>query len=235
MNPASPCFARISSGWSWPVRCTLHAASHAALLHGWQEWNRMLLRPNCILVAFPTVASLLISTPIWQHSTNFSKSDRHRGYFRASEPGVPQSGAPFTSLVWSGPCPEAVAREFERMGASAGRFTGLKLPSFCQITPVTDVPAKLIAEARLDIGEAETLALAIKVPAATILLDESAARAVAQELGILIGTLGLLLRAKQRGLVTEIAPLLRRLIVEGRFRVSPALVNATLQRAGELP
>jgi predicted nucleic acid-binding protein len=122
------------------------------------------------------------------------------------------------------------------MGASAGRFAGLKLPSFCQITPVADVPTKLISEARLDVGEAEALALAIKLKASAILLDEAAARTVAKELGIqVIGTLGLLQRAKQEGLVTEVAPLLRKLIVEGRFRVSPALVHATLQRAGELP
>jgi len=36
-------------------------------------------------------------------------------------------------------------------------------------------------------------------------------------------------------LIDEVAPLLRRFIVEGRFRVSPAQVHATLQRAGELP
>jgi predicted nucleic acid-binding protein len=88
----------------------------------------------------------------------------------------------------------------------------------------------------LDVGEAAALALAIKLKASAILLDEAAARTVAKELGIeVIGTLGLLLRAKQEGLVTEVAPLLRKLIVEGRFRVSPALVHATLQRAGELP
>lgn len=93
-----------------------------------------------------------------------------------------------------------------------------------------------MSEARLDAGEAEALALAIELKADAILLDESAARAVANELGMqVIGTLGLLLRAKQEGLVNEVAPLLRKLIVEGRFRVSPALVHATLQRAGEIP
>lgn len=132
--------------------------------------------------------------------------------------------------------PKAVAHEFVRMGASAGRFAGLQLPAFCQIVPVTEIPARLASEARLDAGEAEALALMIERKADAILLDESAARSVATELGIeVIGTLGLLLRAKQDALITEVAPLLRRLIVEGRFRVSPALVHATLQRAGELP
>jgi predicted nucleic acid-binding protein len=49
-----------------------------------------------------------------------------------------------------------------------------------------------------------------------------------------IGTLGILVRAKQAGLIDNIAPLLRRLIVDGRFRIAPALVRDALQKTGEL-
>ena len=132
--------------------------------------------------------------------------------------------------------PEAVAREFARLGTSVGRFARLQLPSFCQIASVTNIPTRLASEARLDAGETEALTLMIERKADAILLDESAARSVAKELGLeVIGTLGLLLRAKKCNLISEVAPLLRKLIVEGHFRVSPALVHATLQRAGELP
>ena len=132
--------------------------------------------------------------------------------------------------------PEAVVSEFERLAASSGRFSGLVLPVSCQATHVSNIPSHLVADARLDLGETEALALALELKADAVLLDEAAARSVCVKLGFtVIGTLGLLLRAKQDGVIAEVAPLLRRLIVEGRFRVSPALVHVTLQRAGELP
>src|SRR5687768_9361270 len=54
----------------------------------------------------------------------------------------------------------------------------------------------------LDAGEAEALALALDTSAELVLLDELRGRAVARTLGVrAIGTLGVLIEAKQRGLV----------------------------------
>ncbi|MFN0078401.1 MAG: DUF3368 domain-containing protein [Prosthecobacter sp.] len=132
--------------------------------------------------------------------------------------------------------PAAVAREFARLAASSGRFAGLTLPAFCQITSVNGIPAQIASDPRLDTGESEALTLALSIKADAVLLDEVAARDCASSLGIqVIGTLGLLVRAKQDGHIPLVAPLLRKLLVEGRFRASPALVHATLKRAGELP
>lgn len=132
--------------------------------------------------------------------------------------------------------PVAVAREFARLAASSGRFAGLSLPTFCQITPVSGIPAPIASDPRLDAGESEALAVALSIQADAVLLDELAGRDCAASLGIqTIGTLGLLVRAKQDGHIPLVAPLLRRLLVEASFRASPALVRATWQRAGELP
>jgi predicted nucleic acid-binding protein len=50
-------------------------------------------------------------------------------------------------------------------------------------------------------GEAEAIALAIEAGAARIVLDDKKARRIARELGVTVtGTVGVLLRAKQRGL-----------------------------------
>jgi hypothetical protein len=98
------------------------------------------------------------------------------------------------------------------------------------------IPRQIASVPRLDPGEAEALAVALEFPSCVLLLDEVAARAVAESFGIrVVGTLGLLVRAKKDGRIPQVAPVLRRLMVEGRFRVSPALVHATLKRAGELP
>ena len=130
---------------------------------------------------------------------------------------------------------EAVASEFARMGASSGRFSGLVIPAFCQHRLISCMPTNLAADARLDAGEAESLALALELHADGVLMDESAGRSAAASLGVTaIGTLGILVRAKQAGLIDNIAPLLRRLIVDGRFRIAPALVRDALQKTGEL-
>jgi len=134
--------------------------------------------------------------------------------------------------VW---IPEAVEREFIRLSASSGRFGGLKMPFCCQTKRISTVPSSLATDPRLDIGEAEAIALAIETKASAILLDESNGREAARALGFTIfGTLGLLITAKQRGLLPEISSSLRRLIVDGQFRISASLLREALTIAGEL-
>jgi predicted nucleic acid-binding protein len=131
--------------------------------------------------------------------------------------------------------PEAVAGEFHRLSMSRGRFAGLKFPVCCVVKSVPGIPSQIASSPRLDAGEAEAMALVLEYPESVLLLDEVAARAVAASFSLhVVGTLGLLIRAKNDGFIPQVAPLLRQLMVEGQFRVSPALVNATLKRAGEL-
>jgi predicted nucleic acid-binding protein len=64
-------------------------------------------------------------------------------------------------------------------------------------------------------GEAEAIILAEELHAEAILIDEAAGRAVAVQRGLRpIGVLGTLLRAKRRGLVPAVSPLLDRLQIE---------------------
>ena len=86
----------------------------------------------------------------------------------------------------------------------------------------------------LDLGESEALALALEINAEAILVDEMAGRTTATEIGVLaIGTLGILLRAKARGYVEEIRPLVQRLTDEVDFFVSDDLKRRVFERAGE--
>src|SRR3954451_1656909 len=76
----------------------------------------------------------------------------------------------------------------------------------------------------LDLGEAEAIALAEELHADLILMDELDGRETAEKLGIAVmGTLGILLRAKQQGLCQEIRPLMDRLQLEMNFFVAPSL------------
>jgi hypothetical protein len=82
-------------------------------------------------------------------------------------------------------------------------------------------------------GEAEVIALAQEVDAELVLLDERLARRHARRLGLkLTGTLGVLLKAKERGLVSAVAPLISDL-QRGGIWLSDALIEQTLRLAGE--
>jgi len=82
-------------------------------------------------------------------------------------------------------------------------------------------------------GEAEALAVALEHPGSTVLLDEKRARRFAAERGIaVIGTAGVVIRAKQRGLIPSVRPVLNDLLSTG-FRLSDSLYAGVLRRAGE--
>ncbi|MCB2261395.1 MAG: DUF3368 domain-containing protein [Candidatus Thiosymbion ectosymbiont of Robbea hypermnestra] len=85
----------------------------------------------------------------------------------------------------------------------------------------------------VDLGEAETIALGQEIPDCVLLLDDSQARKVAKRLNLrIIGTIGLLLRAKRMGLIGEIRPCIERLQSSGIY-IRQELINAVLAEAGE--
>jgi uncharacterized protein len=87
---------------------------------------------------------------------------------------------------------------------------------------------------RLDMGEVEALALALEVQADALLIDEAAGRRSARELGLrTMGVLGILVQAKECGLVPRIAPLLDRLQLELGFYIGAELRQRVLRAAGE--
>jgi uncharacterized protein len=87
-------------------------------------------------------------------------------------------------------------------------------------------------EEGLDAGElaAINLAMTLQCP---VLMDERLGRMAAQRRGLsVIGSAGLLLEAKQRGLIPAVAPILDQWRQAGYF-LSATVVEAVLKRAGE--
>ncbi len=83
-------------------------------------------------------------------------------------------------------------------------------------------------------GESEALCLCQQIDADVILLDDRRARLVARQLSLkAVGTLGILLLAKKRGLIPSVRPEIERLEQEVRFRIAPHLREEVLRTAGE--
>jgi len=95
------------------------------------------------------------------------------------------------------------------------------------------MPMYLQLIADLGLGESEVLALATNHPSALVILDDKLARRIAEMQGFrLTGTAGVLLRAKQKGFVPALKPVIERLL-DLDFRLKPDLVTATLELGGE--
>ncbi len=96
------------------------------------------------------------------------------------------------------------------------------------------VPADPLLQAQLDPGEAAVIALALERGLLPVLMDERKGRRVASLIYRLplIGTGGLLVAAKQRGLIGAVRPMLEGMQAGG-YHLGPALVAECLRRAGE--
>ena len=87
----------------------------------------------------------------------------------------------------------------------------------------------------LDAGEAASIALALEINADIILLDERDGRHAAQRLKLkTVGVIGVLLEAKNKGLINDIKPLLDRLRAEAGFYLHGTLYAFVLNQAGEM-
>ena len=120
--------------------------------------------------------------------------------------------------------PQAVAGEVRSVG---------DLPAFVSVRRLERELDATISLSMLGAGECESIALAREVSASHVLLDDLPARRLAGELGLsVIGTLGILLAAKRRGILPAIRPSLDLLVKHG-FRIAPTLFQAVLGKAGE--
>ena len=99
---------------------------------------------------------------------------------------------------------------------------------------VVRVEPILAVAAKIDIGEASTLALALEHSRSSlVLMDETIGRSYARALGLNVtGLVGVLLTAKREGLVPKVRPFLDRLR-KSSFRLSEAFLVRIIEEAGE--
>ena len=128
--------------------------------------------------------------------------------------------------------PTAVEQELQA-GRSAGHdvpdlnglgWIGIREPSANPTLPDAE---------KLGPGESDVLWLTLETADSAAVLDDGAARRAASQLGLrFTGTLGLLVDAKQLGLIEAVGPVLDDL-QRHKFHVSPVLRETILRAAGE--
>jgi predicted nucleic acid-binding protein len=110
---------------------------------------------------------------------------------------------------------------------------GQPLPEWVHIEAPKNIARKLQLNKLIDPGEASALALAYEIDCDYLILDDLEARKLAEKLGLQIkGTVGIIVLAKQQGIVQLIKPYLEKIQLTN-FRLSNKVVEKALKDAGE--
>lgn len=128
--------------------------------------------------------------------------------------------------------PYSVKEEIMAGGKQGIGVRELKASPWLKIEKVLDI-GKIELLYELEQGEAEVIVLAKEKEIKNVLIDEKIARQQAKILGLnVIGTLGILLKAKKKGLLSVIRPLIIRIRNNGIW-IKDEIVNGILKDAGE--
>lgn len=128
--------------------------------------------------------------------------------------------------------PEAVIREIQAGSDRDGAAD--KIKDFSSILQAEDRPVPdQIRSWDLGIGESQVLAHGLERPGAEVVLDDLAARRCARSLGLsMIGTLGIVILCRHRGVISAARPVIETLREAG-LRLKPALMDEALAKVGE--
>lgn len=110
---------------------------------------------------------------------------------------------------------------------------GKLLPGWIKVETIKDKFQQTLLEAEIDRGEASAIALAMQMTNPLLILDDSKARRIAAKLNIqFTGTLGVLLKAKEAGIIPALKPILEK-IQQTNFRFSKNVFLDILRAANE--
>ena len=125
--------------------------------------------------------------------------------------------------------PRAVWNEFT---AGENELETNKLKSFFR-ERVADISQTNNLLPIMDLGESEAIILYKELKADFLVIDDLKARQIAEELGVnCVGTLGILFKAKEKGLIKELRTLFIKLIENNRY-YSKTILNKLLDLSAE--
>lgn len=127
--------------------------------------------------------------------------------------------------------PKAVYQEVTAKDDAAGKIL-LNGADWLRIEEVQNKSDARIFSSRLHAGEVEVMLLAREQKADLLIIDDNAAKSTAKYLGMKVtGSLGVLLRAKQMGIIPDINDAMDQIILNG-FYVSEELRKHIILLAG---
>jgi len=130
--------------------------------------------------------------------------------------------------------PATVMREIAAGHSRDTAVAAVESSSRLRIVPDVEVSAA-VRSWRLDPGESQVLAMALQHGGCGVVIDDRAARRCASRASVpMIGTIGLVALARQRGTLKAAAPIYRALRDAGLF-LAPALIKAVLAQFDEEP
>ncbi len=110
---------------------------------------------------------------------------------------------------------------------------GEKLPEWVEIKDVKDRYRQKLLEMQIDKGESSAITLALETSDSTLILDDYKARRIAEQLGLFYtGTVGVIIKAKLKGLIPSIKPFPEK-IRQTDFRISVDIELQALKEANE--
>lgn len=129
--------------------------------------------------------------------------------------------------------PQAVYDEVVTYGSGEPGSAEISAAPWIRVHQVQDDLAVHLLRESLGAGESEAIVLAQELRAKYVLIDDALARRKAEHIGLrLTGTLGVLLMAKQAGLIPAVKPILDELRSTD-FRMSDRVRQGVLSKAGE--
>lgn len=129
--------------------------------------------------------------------------------------------------------PDAVKREVLSGGKDSSGFKEIKSKEWIKTKKIKNKLAKEYLLTDLDDGEAEVIVLAEELKANPIIMDDKLGRRIAHLRGFtVVGTLRILVTAKEKGLIDKVEPLLEKL-KEAGFWISEDLYKAIVKQAKE--
>ena len=131
--------------------------------------------------------------------------------------------------------PLAVASELSNLSHPGGKqYIDAAFRNRWLIVEKVDTPLGIQFPYSLDPGESEAIALACKLKANVLLMDEKRGREVARKYGLVVaGVLGELIHAKQVGWLPNIYSEIEKLRQEARFFVDTEIERYILSQVGE--
>lgn len=125
--------------------------------------------------------------------------------------------------------PAAVVNEIKSEPAKSA----VESSPWIKVTQISDEGKKKYFRSKLHAGEVEVMILAEELNADLVIMDDNAAKKTAKFMGFNVtGTFGVITKAKKKGLLQEVRPVMEAVIEDGLY-VSDSLRQIIFEMAGE--